>query len=108
MGSNFATPASIHVTGTGVVGQAVNTPTVTSVSPNSGPAAGGTKVTITGTNLTQVTGIAFGANQATSFSCPSSTTCTAVSPAGFSTVHVHVTNSAGTSPKNGADHFAYQ
>ena len=36
-------------------------PTVTKVSPTSGPAAGGTTVTITGTNLTGASEVKFGA-----------------------------------------------
>ena len=38
-------------------------PTVTKVSPTSGPAAGGTTVTITGTNLTGASEVKFGAGQ---------------------------------------------
>ena len=40
-------------------------PTVTKVEPTSGPAAGGTTVTITGTNLTGASEVKFGANAAT-------------------------------------------
>ena len=39
----------------------VSAPTLTSVSPNSGPMAGGTLVTITGTGLAAVTSLGFGA-----------------------------------------------
>ena len=38
-------------------------PTVTAVSPNNGPEAGGTSVTITGTNLSGATAVHFGANR---------------------------------------------
>src|SRR3989344_2533651 len=41
------------------------TPAVTSISPTSGSTAGGTTVTITGTNLSGVTAVNFGANPAT-------------------------------------------
>ncbi|WP_411550490.1 IPT/TIG domain-containing protein, partial [Nocardia jinanensis] len=34
---------------------------MTSLSPSSGPAAGGTTVTLTGTNLTGATAVSFGA-----------------------------------------------
>ena len=40
-------------------------PTVTNISPNSGPAAGGTLVTITGTNFTGPTAVDFGTIAAT-------------------------------------------
>ncbi len=42
-------------------------PTVTGLSPNSGPLAGGTSVTIFGTNLAGATGVRFGTTAATSF-----------------------------------------
>ena len=45
----------------------VAAPTLTSVSPSQGPAAGGTTVTLTGTALTGATAVSFGATPATSF-----------------------------------------
>jgi hypothetical protein len=45
-------------------------PVVTSVRPASGPAAGGTKVTIGGRNLGCVTGVSFGAVPAKTFGNP--------------------------------------
>ena len=47
--------------------------TVTGVSPTSGPTAGGTTVTITGTGFTGATKVLFGAVAATSFTVVSST-----------------------------------
>ena len=41
-------------------------PTVTAVSPSAGPVAGGTSVTITGTDLTGATAVTFGSTAATS------------------------------------------
>ncbi len=64
-----------------VVTVAVPAPTVTSVSPNNGSAAGGTTITITGTNLTGATAVKFGATAATSFTVNSATSITAISPA---------------------------
>ena len=52
-------------TGTGAFTYVAGPPTVTSVSPNSGPAAGGTSVTITGTNFTGATAVTFGGTAAT-------------------------------------------
>jgi len=56
-------------------------PSITKISPTSGPPAGGTKVSITGTGFTGATKVAFGTIAATTFSVVSSTTITAVSPA---------------------------
>jgi len=90
-------------------GQVVNVsqPAVTSISPNNGPAAGGTSVTITGTNLTGATTVKFGATSATSFTVNSATSITATSPAGTGTADVTVTTSGGTSPASAADQFSY-
>jgi hypothetical protein len=56
-------------------------PTVTNLNPNTGPAAGGTSVVITGTNFVGVTAVRFGAIAATSFTVNSPTQITAVAPA---------------------------
>jgi hypothetical protein len=83
-------------------------PTVTSVSPNSGPTSGGTSVVITGTNFTGVLGVTFGTTPAASFTVNSPTQITAVSPAQVAgTVDIRVTNGAGTSPIVVADQFTY-
>ena len=82
-------------------------PSVTSVSPTTGPAAGGTSVTITGTNLTGATSVRFGATSATSFAVGSATSITAVAPAGSGTVDVTVTTPVGTSATSAADQFTY-
>ncbi len=80
-------------------------PVVTAVSPNHGPTAGGTVVTVTGTALTGGT-VAFGTHAATSVSC-TATSCSARSPAGTGTVDVRVTTTAGTSATGSADRFSY-
>ena len=80
-------------------------PVVTGISPTSGPAAGGTSVTVTGTNLTGGT-VAFGPNAATGVTC-GATSCTTTSPAGTGTVDVEVTTTAGTSAATSADQFTY-
>jgi hypothetical protein len=83
-------------------------PTVTRVEPNQGSAAGGTSVTITGTNLTGSTAVKFGSTNATSFTVNSETSITAVAPAGTGTVDVTVTTpSGGTSGTSEADRFTY-
>ncbi|MFA5959427.1 MAG: IPT/TIG domain-containing protein [Tatlockia sp.] len=55
--------------------------TLTSVSPTSGTASGGTGVTLTGTGLTGTTAVTFGGVAATSVNVVNSTTVTAVTPA---------------------------
>ncbi len=68
-------------------------PTVTVVSPNSGSTAGGTSVTITGTNFVATPAVTFGGTAATSEVLVSSTTLTATVPAhAAGLVNVVVTN----------------
>ena len=55
--------------------------TLSSVSPTSGSASGGTGITLTGTSLTGATGVTFGGTSATSVHVVNSTTVTAVTPA---------------------------
>jgi hypothetical protein len=84
-------------TSNGVSYTYIPAPALTSVGPSSGPAAGGTTVTLTGTNLTGANAVTFGANAATSFTVNSSTQITAVAPAGAGTVQVTATTPGGTS-----------
>ena len=60
----------------------IGPPTVTAISPNSGPTAGGTSVTITGTNFVSGATVTIGGNTATSVNVANSTTITATTPAG--------------------------
>ena len=82
-------------------------PTVTQVSPSAGPTAGGTAVTITGTNLTGATAVSFGSTPATSFTVTSSTQISATAPAGAGIVDVTVTTAVGTSTTSAGDRYAY-
>ncbi len=82
-------------------------PTVTSVSPNAGPTAGGTSVTITGTNLHEATQVKFGSADATGVKVNSATSITAVSPVGTGTVDVTVSTPGGTSATGASDEFNY-
>jgi hypothetical protein len=84
-----------------------NGPTVTNLSPNTGPTAGGTSVTITGTNLSGATAVKFGAAAAASFTAVSTTSITATAPGGTGTVDVTVTTPGGTSATSAADRFSY-
>jgi IPT/TIG domain len=85
-------------------------PSVTSITPATGPASGDTIVTITGTGFSTTTGattVAFGATPAAVFPCTSSTSCQAIAPAGSGTVSVRVTVAGLTSADTPADDFTY-
>ena len=88
------------------------TPSVTAISPNAGPIAGGTVVTITGTGFADsiaTTGVSFAGNNATSYTINSDTSITATSPAHAAGVaDVVVTNETGSSSTSSADHFSYE
>ncbi|MBE0611948.1 MAG: IPT/TIG domain-containing protein [Dehalococcoidia bacterium] len=83
-------------------------PTVTFVSPNTGPATGNTIVTITGTGFTSSgMTVKFGAVTAV-FTYIDTTTIVAVAPAqSAGTVNVVVTTPGGTSPNTSADDYTY-
>ncbi len=68
-------------------------PTLSSISPTSGPIAGGTVVTLTGTGFVNGATVYFGVAQATSVTFNSATSLTATSPAySAGTADVTVTN----------------
>lgn len=74
------------------------TPLVASMSPSSGPAAGGTVVVLTGTSFTGATAVTFSSTPATTFTVNNSTTITATAPANApGAAGVTVTTAAGTS-----------
>jgi hypothetical protein len=80
----------------------VDAPTVTTVAPTSGPASGGTGVTITGTNLDSTESVTFDGAPAP-FSVVNSTTVSAVTPPGTAgPVDVVVSNPAGSDTAVGA------
>jgi hypothetical protein len=73
-------------------------PTPTSISPTSGSTAGGTSVTITGTNFSSGATVTFGGTSATGANVTSSTSITATTPAhSAGMVNVVVANSDGQS-----------
>lgn len=105
-------------------------PTVTSVDPGEGPAAGGVKVTIHGTGFYGVKGsdefpfvesVNFGSTELTcstspnpwgscspvTFEVKSETEIVATAPPGIGTVDVTVSTHGGTSPNTAADHYDY-
>jgi choice-of-anchor C domain-containing protein len=80
---------------------------ITSVSPASGPAAGGTSVVITGTGLGSAVAVYFGTSGA-DFTQVSDTQIDAVSPPGSGTQDITVqTGFGGTTPTSPADQFTY-
>ena len=82
-------------------------PTVTALSPDTGPAASATVVTITGTNFTPGDTVAFGSAAGTTVTVWGPTVITASSPTTLQGgVDVTVTNPVGTSPISVADQFA--
>ena len=85
-------------------------PTVTSISPTSGPTGGGITVVITGSGFGAAPGtgaVTFGAANAT-YTINSNTQITATAPAGSAgTVDIRVTTPGGTSATSAADQFTY-
>jgi hypothetical protein len=83
-------------------------PTVTGINPQSGPTAGGTSVTISGSGFTGASAVSFDGTAATSFSVVSDTQIAATAPAhAAGTVDVTVTTPGGSSAPVSADHFTY-
>ncbi len=87
-------------------------PAVSNVSPSSGPAAGGTSVTITGAGFAVspvVTKFRFGKSRAVVGECESTTRCTVFSPAGEAgAVDVKALVSGAVSPRDApADRFTF-
>ncbi|HVB11206.1 MAG TPA: IPT/TIG domain-containing protein, partial [Bacillota bacterium] len=70
-------------------------PVVSALAPSSGPAGGGTLVTIAGTGFATATGVSFG-NVSATFSVVSDTQITATAPAGTGTVNVTVTTTCAS------------
>jgi plastocyanin len=101
------------VHGRGMSGRVVvsspSPPTVTKLSPRRGSTAGGTSVTIAGTNFTGATAVKFGSINAASFTVHSATSITAAT-AGESPgpVDVTVTTPSGTSATNHNDRFTFK
>ncbi len=96
----------------GAAGVAVDTlvpATITGVSPNAGPTAGGTSATITGTNFASGATVSFGAVPASNVNVVSTTQLQAIAPAeSADTVHVTVSTYGGVRSATSAnDLYAY-
>jgi hypothetical protein len=97
-----ATTSSDHLSVT-----AASVPKLTGLSVGTGTTAGGTSVTLTGTNFTGTQAVYFG-SVASSFTINSATSITAVSPPqAAGTLDVTVNSFAGTSAASSASRFAY-
>src|SRR5205823_6609717 len=111
----YATSVSVSVattSGSASVSYTYNTavPSISAVSPNSGTAAGGDTITITGSNFTGANTVTFGTVMATSFTVLSDNTIVAVTPAlpsGTGTVDIRVNAPGGLSSTGSSDHFTY-
>ena len=90
---------------------AADAPTVTGLSIDSGPAAGGATVIITGTGFTGLSGtaaVSFGGTDAASYTVDSPTQITAVTPVhAVGKVDVLVTAEGLTSANTGADDYTF-
>jgi hypothetical protein len=86
------------------------TPRVVLASPSSGPVAGGSMVTIAGSDFAGVKEVRFGSVPASSFTVDSEAEITAVAPAaaGAGPVDVSVTTVAGASPTSAGARFTYE
>ncbi|HMC07915.1 MAG TPA: IPT/TIG domain-containing protein, partial [Actinomycetota bacterium] len=104
---SVTTPAGTWATPPGVDLQFDYGPNVTSIRPSSGGA--GTSVTISGTNLRDVTEVRFGANRSLTLAVsPDGTSVTAVAPApSGKNVDIIAVNPAGGSDAGGFDVFSY-
>jgi hypothetical protein len=85
-----------------------NGPTISTLSPPSGPASGGTTVRISGTHLGRALSVSFGGVPAASFTVVSDSEVDAVTPPGDpAPVDVTVSTPGGTSPLTLSDRFTY-
>ncbi|MFT4293993.1 MAG: IPT/TIG domain-containing protein [Micropruina sp.] len=83
-------------------------PTVTQLSPASGPTAGGTKVTVTGSGFSHLTKVTFGGVPGTHLRVHSRTTLTVTAPKGRDgVVDVRVTGRHGTSKPTASTRYTY-
>lgn len=92
----------------GVTYEFVDPPTVTGVSPSSGPIAGGTTVTVTGVHLDETCCVRFGGVVATDYQVVNDTTLTVTVPphvAGDARVRVIAPDTS--SPRSSAARFTY-
>lgn len=87
----------------------VTAPVINTVTPNSGTSAGGTAVTLTGSNFYAPISVSFGSNASTNVTITNSNVAVATAPAGTTntTVSVSVTSVGGTNTKSSAYSYVY-
>lgn len=83
-------------------------PIVGSLTPDVGPAAGGTRVTILGGRLQGATAVDFGATPALEYEVRDGDEIVAVAPPGSATATVTVSTPGGTSSTEAEDQFTYE
>jgi hypothetical protein len=106
--STSPTPLTAMMTYHLTVTSGAQSPAVTTVTPQAGPATGGTGLTITGTNFpTSGASVLVGGMPASDVVCPSTTSCTATTPAGSGSQDVTVVGPTGTSAPSVSDRFLY-
>jgi hypothetical protein len=77
------------------------------IGPPSGPAAGGTLVTLIGSGFAGAGQVKFGSVDAAGFMVVGDTEIYAISPPGTGSVHITITGAAGTSFELSVDLFTY-
>lgn len=87
---------------------AQDAPAITGVTPDSGSAAGGSTVDVSGSGFTPGATVTFGGIPAIAVQVSSAGSLTAVSPPGSGTIDVEVADSRGASPPAAHDWFAYE
>jgi hypothetical protein len=85
----------------------VAAPTVTKITPASGPKKGGTKVTIRGSNFVGTVSVHFGARLAKLFRVVSSSEIVVIAPRGSGTVYVTVSAVGGSSKTTATRRYRY-
>jgi hypothetical protein len=89
-----------------VIDRLFTTATITTITPSSGPAVGGTTITVTGTHLDGVSAVNFGAAAGTELKVVSATELRVKTPAGTAgAVNVVLVDDAGNVTKTGG--FTY-
>jgi hypothetical protein len=109
-GTVAVTVTTPHGTSSGAGAQftyrtSIGPPTITSSTPTSGPAGGGTSVTISGRNFATVRSVSFGSTPAASYVVDSASQITAVSPRRAGTVRIRVVTAQGTAVSPGSFTF---
>jgi hypothetical protein len=108
VGGEYVTPGGNPNWGTAIGQLTFSGPTLTGVSPSSGPTAGGTHVTVRGTNLSSNATVRFGATPAASVTVTSSTQLVATAPAeNAGPVDITVTTPGGTTATSPADLYTF-